>query len=159
MCEAERWCEQRCGQSRTPVPTVYNNVRCANITFVRTVCLITGEHSSPLQGVYEFLRLYAEVRLTFCRDRASRSAMLLPRMFHSCRRSVKTNGKIHCHGSASLKAPSGREPWVCANNLLRRKIVQTTSRTVRQLVARTPCPYRGLNDFRSFVRSRKIEQT
>ena len=30
---------------------------------------------------------------------------------------------------------------------------------MRQLVARTPCPYRGLNDFRSFVRSRKIVRT
>ena len=32
-------------------------------------------------------------------------------------------------------------------------------RTVRQLVARTPCPYRGLDDSRSFVRRRKVVQT
>ena len=35
-------------------------------------------------------------------------------------------------------------------------VVRTTRRTVRQLVARTPCPYRGLDDSRSFVRRRKI---
>ena len=32
-------------------------------------------------------------------------------------------------------------------------------RTVRQLVARTPCPYRGLDDFHSFVRSQKMVRT
>ena len=39
------------------------------------------------------------------------------------------------------------------------KFTFVSKRTMRQLVARTPCPYRGLNDFRSFVRSRKIERT
>ena len=39
-----------------------------------------------------------------CRDSASRSAMLRPRMFHSCRLSVKTNGKSHSHGGTPLKA-------------------------------------------------------
>ena len=37
--------------------------------------------------------------------------------------------------------PTKGKPWVSANNLLRRKIVRTTMRTVRQLVARTHCPY------------------
>ena len=39
------------------------------------------------------------------------------------------------------------------------QIVRTTLRTVRQLVARTPCPYRGLDDFHSFVRRREMVQT
>ena len=42
-------CKQCHGASRTSPPTVYNNVRCADITFVRSVCLIMGEHSSPLR--------------------------------------------------------------------------------------------------------------
>ena len=39
------------------------------------------------------------------------------------------------------------------------KVTFVSKRTVRQLVARTPCPYRGLNDFRSFVRRRKVVRT
>ena len=45
------------------------------------------------------------------------------------------------NGQAVDSFPTKGKPWVCANNVLRRKIVQTTMRTVRQLVARTPCPY------------------
>ena len=41
------WAEHS-GAGRT-VPTVYNNMQRVDITFVRTVCLITGEHSSPLR--------------------------------------------------------------------------------------------------------------
>ena len=68
----------------------------------------------------------------------------------------KTNGENQQYGGAP------NPPFIVGTGVLdcpfRYESKFFPRRTVRQLVARTPCPYRGLDDFRLFVRSRKTEQ-
>ena len=115
----------------------------------------------PLQSLWVTVRLCAaERRCEQCYGRpmvASTNEIPLNTVGATIGRPHKINGvnkhyggaptPTHIVGTGVLDCPS----W--------EKFTFVSKRTMRQLVARTPCPYRGLNDFRSFVRSRKIERT
>ena len=74
-----------------------------------------------------------------------------------CSSRLKTDGENQTYGGAP------NPPFIVGTGVLdcpfRYESKFFPRRTVRQLVARTPCPYRGLNDFRSFVRRRKMMRT
>ena len=119
-------------------------MRCAAETFVRTVCLIREDNILPYSGHTNFYGFTMKLVLHFVGTvrpaplcSAQECSILVGGPLKQTARAIATAA----NGQTVDSFPTKGKPWVSANNLLRRKIVRTTMRTVRQLVARTHCPY------------------